>query len=162
LIIGGGAGTVIDMLLRAAHPDEAAALSELALRSKAHWGYDEAFLEACRAELTLRPDDLAAQRATVAQVADSLVGFYALAGQAPVGELACLFVEPDHIGTGVGRRLWQHAVDTARALDFERFVIESDPSAEEFYRRMGAVRIGSIPSGSIPGRELPQMAYRVA
>ena len=38
--------------LRAARPEEAAAISALALRSKAHWGYDEAFLAACRAELT--------------------------------------------------------------------------------------------------------------
>jgi GNAT superfamily N-acetyltransferase len=150
------------MLLRPARPDEAVVLSELALRSKAHWGYDEAFLEACRPELTLRPDDLAEQRATVARVGDRVVGFYTLAGQAPEGELACLFVEPDHIGTGVGRRLWQHAVDTARALGFQRLTIESDPYAEDFYLRMGAVRIGSIPSGSIAGRELPRMAYRVA
>ncbi|GLY64110.1 GNAT family N-acetyltransferase [Amycolatopsis taiwanensis] len=150
------------MLLRAARPDEATVLSELALRSKAHWGYDDAFLEACRAELTLRPADLAEQRATVAQVGDRVVGFYTLAGQAPEGELACLFVEPGHIGTGVGRRLWQHAVDTARALDFERFTLDADPFAETFYRKMGAVRIGVTPSDSIPGRLLPQMAYHLA
>ncbi|MBW4716806.1 GNAT family N-acetyltransferase [Saccharothrix obliqua] len=149
------------MLLRAARPGEAAALSALALRSKAHWGYDAAFLEACRAELTLRPDDLTAQRATAAQVGDRVVGFYTLAGQAPGGELTCLFVEPDHIGTGVGRRLWQHAVDTARALNFQRFTLDADPFAEDFYRKMGAVRIGFEPSGSIPGRVLPRMVYRL-
>lgn len=150
------------MLLRAAHPHEANALSELALRSKAHWGYDAEFLEVCREELTLNPADLAEQRATVAEVDGALAGFYTLSGEAPDGELACLFVEPKHIGTGIGRQLWQHAVSTARTLNFERFTIESDPSAEDFYLRMGAVRTGLVPSGSIPGRELPQMAYRIA
>ncbi|MEV8615543.1 GNAT family N-acetyltransferase [Amycolatopsis sp. NPDC051373] len=87
---------------------------------------------------------------------------HTLAGQAPEGELACLFVEPDHIGTGVGRRLWQHAVDTARTLDFQRLIIGSDPFAEDFYRKMGAVRIGSVLSGSIPGRLLPQLVYRLS
>lgn len=150
------------MLFRAAEPGEAAVLSELALRSKAHWGYDEAFLEACRAELTLQPDDLTAQRATVAQAGDRVVGFYTLAGQAPEGELASLFVEPDQIGNGVGRRLWRHAVDSARALGFQRFTIDADPFAENFYRKMGAVRIGDVPSGSVPGRLLPQMAYHLS
>ena len=48
-------------------PDEARLLSELALRSKGHWGYDQAFLDACRAELTLAPEDLERQRITVAE-----------------------------------------------------------------------------------------------
>ena len=30
-------------IIRAARPDEAALLSELALRAKAHWGYDAIF-----------------------------------------------------------------------------------------------------------------------
>ncbi|MER6990807.1 GNAT family N-acetyltransferase [Saccharopolyspora hirsuta] len=150
------------MLIRAADPGEAAVLSELALRSKAHWGYDQEFLETCRAELTLRPQDLVDQRATVAQVGDRVAGFYTLAGQAPEGELACLFVEPDHIGSGVGTRLWQHAADTARALGFERFTIDSDPFAEDFYLKMGAVRTGATPSSSFPGRELPQLTYHLA
>ncbi|RKT88708.1 Acetyltransferase (GNAT) domain-containing protein [Saccharopolyspora antimicrobica] len=149
------------MLIRAAAPDEAAALSDLALRSKAHWGYDEAFLEACRAELTLRPDDLIEQRATVAQVGDRVVGFYTLAGRAPEGELTCLFIEPDHIGTGVGSRLWEHAVAAARALGLQRFTIDADPFAEDFYRKLGAVRVGVTPSDSIPGRELPRLIYRL-
>lgn len=100
--------------------------------------------------------------ATVAQTGARVIGFYTLAGEAPAGVLACLFVEPDHIGGGVGRRLWQHAVDTARTLDFEQLTLDSDPFAEDFYRRMGAVRVGSVPSGSLPGRVLPQMAYRLS
>lgn len=45
--------------LRPARPDEAEQLSDLALRSKAHWGYDRARLEGWRAELTLPPDRIA-------------------------------------------------------------------------------------------------------
>ena len=41
--------------VRAARPAEAEAISALALRSKAHWGYDPAFLEACREDLTIDP-----------------------------------------------------------------------------------------------------------
>ena len=38
---------------RSAKPEEADALSALAFRSKAYWGYGAEFLEACRSELTL-------------------------------------------------------------------------------------------------------------
>ena len=41
---------------------DAAALSELALRSKGYWGYDATFLEACRDELTLTADQATAAR----------------------------------------------------------------------------------------------------
>ena len=41
---------------------DAAALIELALRSKGYLGYDASFLEACRAELTLSADQAAAAR----------------------------------------------------------------------------------------------------
>jgi GNAT superfamily N-acetyltransferase len=100
--------------LRAARTDEAALLSDLALRPKGYWGYDHAFLDACRAELTLAPEDVKAQRVTVAERDGRVVGFYALAGAPPEGTLEDLFVEPDHIGSGVGRALWEHAIAAAR------------------------------------------------
>jgi GNAT superfamily N-acetyltransferase len=141
--------------LRAARRNEARRLSELALRSKGYWGYDQAFLDACRAELTVAPEEVERQRVTVAERDGQVVGFYALAGDPPEGTLADLFVEPDHIGTGVGRALWEHAIGTATTLGFERLTLEADPGAEPFYLAMGAHRIGSVPSGSIPGRVLP-------
>jgi GNAT superfamily N-acetyltransferase len=53
-----------------------------------------------------------------------------------------LWVSPEHIGTGVGRKLFAHAVDKAISLNAKSIDIESDPNAEEFYKRMGAKRIG--------------------
>ena len=50
-------------MIRPARSGEAKALSDLALRSKAHWGYDAAFMAACRAELTVTPAQAASGRA---------------------------------------------------------------------------------------------------
>jgi GNAT superfamily N-acetyltransferase len=147
--------------LRAGRRDEARLLTELALRSKGYWGYDQAFLDACRAELTLTPEEVERRRVTVAEVDGRVVGFYALAGEPPQGTLEDLFVEPDHIGTGVGRALWEHAMVAARTLGFECLTLEADPGAESFYLAMGAHRIGSVPSGSIPGRVLPLLEVRI-
>lgn len=143
------------MRIRAGEAAEAAALTELALRSKGHWEYDAEFLAACREELTVRPADVAARRTAVAEEDGRILGFTTLDGEPPKGALGMMFVEPDTIGRGVGRRLFAHTMDEARRLGFTRLTIDADPNAEPFYRAMGAVRIGSIPSGSVPGRELP-------
>ena len=148
--------------VRAARPAEAAAISALALRSKAHWGYDDAFLAACRAELTLRPEQCDGVHTVVAERDGRLLGFHRLAGEPPVAELADLFVDPDAIGQGVGAALLADAVGRARALGISRLLIDADPNAEGFYARMGARRIGSVASGSIPGRELPRLELAVA
>jgi len=143
--------------LRPARADETGLLSELALAAKGHWGYDAGFLEACRAELTVTAE----HRATVAERADGIVGFYTLDGEPPEVELGMLFVAPAEIGTGVGRVLWTHAVEAAARAGADRLTIESDPHAEGFYLAMGAVRVGEVASGSVPGRTLPLLTYRL-
>jgi GNAT superfamily N-acetyltransferase len=148
-----------DLRLRAARPDEAALLSALALRSKAYWGYDAAFLERCRAELTLAASDVIARRTAVAERGGAVVGFVTLEGVPPRGELGALFVEPDDIGSGAGRALWAHVCAAARAEGFAHLIIDADPGAVGFYRTMGARQIGEHPSGSVPGRLLPRFEY---
>ena len=144
--------------IRKAVPDEAAYLSALALRSKAHWGYSREFLQSCENELTYRPGQLEDCKFhfAVAQRGSEIVGFYSLeALSARRFELIALFVEPKHIGTGVGRDLMQHAISTVAAQSGETLLIEGDPNAEEFYINAGARQIGTRESGSIPGRLLP-------
>ena len=143
------------MEIRAARSDEAAALSALALRSKALWGYSPEFLEQCRPELTLRAADLSARRAHVGEEAGTLLGFFTVCGVPPEGELDCLYVDPSAIGAGVGRALLRAAMALARTEGFVALAIQSDPNAESFYLRHGATRTGDTPSGSIPGRSLP-------
>ncbi len=142
-----------DLVLRAASVTEMGALSDLAMRSKAHWGYDAAFLEACRDELTFTATDVA--RIVVAESGGTLVGMYTVDGRPPHGVLGNMWVDPAAIGSGIGRRLWQHAVASARARGFQALMIDADPNAEGFYLKMGAERVGETPSGSIPGRLLP-------
>ncbi|MGW4649466.1 GNAT family N-acetyltransferase [Kitasatospora sp. NPDC004289] len=151
------------MRIRAARADEAGLLSELALRSKAYWGYDAAFMAACRDELTLVPAEIAPRRATVAvDDRDRVLGFATLDGEPLTGDLGMLFVAPEAISQGIGRLLLDHLVTTARELGFTGLTIDADPNAEPFYRAMGAVRTGTVPSESIPGRVLPQLLLSVS
>jgi ribosomal protein S18 acetylase RimI-like enzyme len=149
------------VVFRDARDSEAGLLGEVALRSKGHWGYGEDFLEACRAELEFHPEDVAARRIVVADSPTGVVGFYSIDGQPPSGELGNLWVVPERIGTGLGRKLWQHAVAAAGKAGYTSLRIEADPNAVGFYRAMGAEQIGEVPSGSMPGRVLPLLAFRL-
>ena len=143
------------MDIRRARPEEAGALSALALRSKALWGYSPEFLERCRAELTLRPEEVEPFRAHVATEGGAVLGLFTVRGEPPEGALDALYVEPQATGRGVGRALLVEAMQVARDLGFHALLIHSDPHAEAFYLRHGATRVGEVPSGSIPGRVLP-------
>jgi GNAT superfamily N-acetyltransferase len=68
-------------------------------------------------------------------------GFYALVERGREVELEHLWVSPEHIGAGIGRALFDHAVCRAAALGPTTLSIEADPNAEGFYRRMGAERV---------------------
>jgi N-acetylglutamate synthase-like GNAT family acetyltransferase len=149
------------MNIRPARFDEAEVLSALALRSKAHWGYSQKFIEACRAELRYEPAQIESARWSfvVAEGADGIVGFYALERMSEKQiELAALFVEPEWIGKGVGRALLNDARYRARQTGSSVLTIQSDPYAAEFYQSMGAQPTGARESGSIPGRYLPTFA----
>ncbi|GGL00795.1 GNAT family N-acetyltransferase [Mangrovihabitans endophyticus] len=143
--------------LRPANAAEADTLSQLALRSKSHWGYDKHFLDACRADLTLSPDEIVARRAVVAEIAGQVVGFYTLDGEPPEGEIGNLWVEPTRMRHGIGRLLWHRAVTAGREIGFRSLLIDADPHAEGFYLAMGAVRVGDSPSSAMPGRLLPRL-----
>lgn len=145
------------MHLRAPRPDELAALSDLCLRSKAVWGYDQAFMDACRPELMLTDQDLRVSEICVAERSGEVVGVAQVSAQRNVAHLEKLFVDPAAMRSGAGRALFVWAETTARTLGASVLIVDADPDAAEFYRRMGARDAGVAPSGSIPGRFLPRL-----
>jgi GNAT superfamily N-acetyltransferase len=149
--------------IRLARVEEAPALSELCVRSKATWGYDEAFMALARAVLQVSPEQIAAGDVWVATAADGKVaGMVALGPSEPnTLDLDKLFVEPHRIRTGVGRVLLTRAIDEARRRGATRLTILSDPYAAGFYERNGARLIGKAPSDAIPGRSVPLYEIRL-
>jgi N-acetylglutamate synthase-like GNAT family acetyltransferase len=149
--------------IRQARPDDATALTELTMRSKAHWGYDDVFLSAARRELEFRPEKFQPGfHVYLLEDGEVILGFYSLIPRGEEVELHDLFVEPGHIGTGCGKRLWDHAMTVARQLGFHTVIFTADPNAEPFYLRQGAVRVGQTASTISADRMLPLMQYRLA
>jgi GNAT superfamily N-acetyltransferase len=145
------------MKLRRPEAHELPQLSALCLRSKAMWGYDQAFLDACRTELTIRADELETTALCAAEHDGALVGIAQITVDGRDADLQKMFVEPGMMGLGVGKALFAWAISSAKNLGARQMTIDADPGAVGFYKRMGAVEHGSAQSGSIPGRVLPRL-----
>ena len=142
--------------VRQAQTGEAQILTALCVRSKAHWGYDDAFMRLSEASLTVSDADIASDRVLVATDNDRVAG---VARVEPDGELGVMFVDPPAMGRGAGRALFAAAAALARRLGVRSMPILVDPNAAPFYERMGARFVSHAPSDAIPGRTLPLYEY---
>ena len=142
-------------MIRPARAEDAEAVSALAIRSKAGWGYSEDLMAVFREELTVTGERLVELKGQVAEREGEMVGYYTLeARSSEEVELEHMFVAPEVLREGIGSALMAHAVARARECGFKKMKIIADPHATEFYERQGAVRIGEHQS-SIPGRRIP-------
>lgn len=144
-------------ILRPPTLEELPALSALCFRSKEVWGYDNDFMEACRRELSIDSNDLRSTSIAVAEQDGRLVGVAQIKIVGNEADLLKLFVEPTALRRGIGKALFAWAADLATSQGADHILIEADPDAAPFYRRMGAQDVGLAPSGSIPGRMLPKL-----
>jgi GNAT superfamily N-acetyltransferase len=146
--------------IRRAHSGDAARLTEIAFAAKRHWNYPERWIELWRETLTITPEFISANDVYVAEVEGQATGFYALMRRGRKATLEHMWVMPDAMGMGLGKRLFNHAVATAREVDAAIIEIESDPNAEGFYSRMGARRVGEV-SSELEGRPrvLPLLVF---
>ena len=132
----------LDLRFRSADPAEAERLGEIVIVGVSHWGHDvnyPAAVESLRAEGLPTPEYVARSPVFVLEDGDGLIGFYGLGVEPDHVELIYLFLDTDRIGSGFGRRLWDHALVEA-ARHGTRLVIKSDPMAVGFYEAMGATR----------------------
>lgn len=146
--------------IRNAMTNEADYLSGLAYRSKKHWGYSPEFMHAATHELTVTPGDIRNDKFHyfVASIKTVVVGFYSLEEQSVATvELGAMFVEPDFIGSGVGKVLMDHAKTSAAKLGVSKIIIQSDPHAASFYQAAGGKVTGKRASESIAGHVLPRL-----
>jgi GNAT superfamily N-acetyltransferase len=133
-------------MIEKAQPEQHEQLTHIAQAAKRHWGYPEHWIEAWKEVLIITPAFITDNAVYVERNGDEIAGFYALMGSGSQIILEHMWVLPSYMGTGVGKRLFTHAVEHAASLGATSIHIESDPNAEGFYHRMGARRVGEVRS----------------
>ena len=144
--------------IRKASTEDSESLTRIAHDAKRHWGYPEHWIRHWQADLTISSDYLSANQVFLAESGDQIIGFYALVMDRDKAELDHLWVTPDHIGTGVGKELFIHAMQQAARRNVTEVEISSDPNAAGFYKKMGAHQAGETIS-KIDGQQrvLPRL-----
>ncbi|MBL4605423.1 MAG: GNAT family N-acetyltransferase [Flavobacteriaceae bacterium] len=136
---------------------DAEILTELAIKSKAHWGYTDAELESWREDLTVTPQMFEDYNVCKYLVNDQIAGFYILNRvNIRTSLLNFLFISPNYIKQGIGHQLLQHAIEYCKGGSSAILNVLSDPNAQAFYAKYGFEVIDEIES-AIPGRFLPEM-----
>lgn len=103
-------------------------------------------------------------RLTVAERDGEIVGFTYVGPSEVEGatELYAIHVEPDHVGTGLGLRLMEHALRQLAELGEPRavlWVLEENDRARRFYERGGWRPDGATRVEAINDVPVPQLRY---
>lgn len=117
-------------------------LTQIALAAKRYWGYPERWIEIWTPQLTFNPEYFESNPSWVAVEEGKPVAFYTLLEANEIASIENLWVLPEFMGKGVGRRLFLHAVETARGRGYKTLQLEADPNAVGFYERMGMHKTG--------------------
>ncbi|QHE52271.1 GNAT family N-acetyltransferase [Pontibacillus sp. HMF3514] len=147
-------------IFRRAIPEESPHLSNIAIKSKAYWGYSEAFMKECELLLHVPSDRIAKDHVYVIEDGGSVTGFYSIIQNKNHAWLEDFYLDPVYIGEGLGKRMWYHMVSVARNYSIEKIEWESDPYAAPFYEWMGATKIGDTATGANQ-KPLPKYQYIV-
>lgn len=104
--------------------------------SKKHWGYPEEWIRQWKDELTLTQKDLAEMNVIVLDIESKLVGFCALLESESDYEIIHLWLLPDFIGKGLGKKLLEYVLNKI-AVKKIPVIVEADPNAASFYGKQG-------------------------
>ncbi|MGB3774269.1 MAG: GNAT family N-acetyltransferase [Leeuwenhoekiella sp.] len=149
------------MDIKKAAREDSKILTDLAIRSKSHWGYNEKQIAAWEEELTITEKYINEEQVYKLTVGNALIGFYAykIEKQTHV-KLDFLFVEPEFMGQGYGKILILNLLERVEHSEYETILVDSDPNAEGFYAKLDFLKIGELES-SIKNRFLPIMELKI-
>jgi N-acetylglutamate synthase-like GNAT family acetyltransferase len=147
--------------IRPASVDEVDALTDLAHRAKAHWGYSAAWMRVWDSQLTITEGYLDVNDVWVADQDGAIVGMCALEDRGRFWGLEHVWVEPALHRHGIGRALVMHALADARRRRGGLVELLADPYATGFYGRLGARHVGDTPAPmpGVPHRTIPRYQF---
>lgn len=151
----------MQVTLREATLDDADALTDLAHRAKAHWGYPASWMREWDAQLTILPGYLEMHDVFVAVREGAIVGMCALEDRGARWMLEHVWVDPSLHRCGIGTALVRQALQTARQRNARIVELLADPYATGFYEKLGARHAGDV-HAPMPGardRTLPRYEF---
>ena len=142
-----------------AQPNQNLLLRDILIQSKGYWGYSAEQLDIWRSNLKFESEYISDNTVKLITRDSKVIGFYALT-RGDIDELDHLWLLPDAIGLGNGNIVFEQIIKECGSLGISEFFIVSDPDAEGFYLKKGAVLVGEVYSAA-QKRMLSKLKYWV-
>jgi len=111
------------------------------------WDEDRPFLEAHPDAIEVPVELVKRGQVRVAVQSEAVVGFSSyVISDATTWEVEDLFVRPDLMRQGIGRRLVDDMVASAVRAGCNRLEVTANPQALGFYEKLGFVAVGVVPT----------------
>ena len=129
------------MLIIPAQPAHAEALTRITIAAKRHWNYPEHWIQKWIPSMIITPEYIAENEVWLEAMDGEPVAYYSLIQAGNELWLDNLWVLPKHMGKGLGKELFLHALERSRLRQVSILKIEADPNAQSFYEHMGARKV---------------------
>jgi GNAT superfamily N-acetyltransferase len=157
------------MIIRPATERDSKILTEISLASKNHWKYPAEYFEIWKNELTITGEYIRNNHVQIIETNGEAVGYYSVIklesdfeiSNFTMGKgvwLEHVFIRPEFIGKGYGKRLMQHLIQSSKSHQWKELKILADPHSTDFYKNLGAKYVKEIPS-NIPGRTVSYLEW---
>ncbi len=134
-------------------------LRDVLISSKGYWGYSKEQLEEWRSNLKFEEAYITGNTVKLILKDKEVIGFFAIVkGDSDV--LDHLWLLPKAIGKGYGNLVFKQIISECHRLEISNFDIISDPDAEGFYLKKGALKVGEVYSQP-QKRMLPKLKFTV-
>ncbi|MET3027339.1 GNAT family N-acetyltransferase [Flavobacterium sp. UW10123] len=136
-------------------------LTSITKKAKAYWGYSAEQIQKWDKKLTISQDYIRNNSVFKLVDSDLIIGYYSyVLKDEKIIELDNLFILPEHIGRGFGKYLLLDFLNRIKKTGIEKITLDSEPNAENFYAKMGFVKIGEFET-SIKNRFMPIMEMKL-
>lgn len=158
-------------MFRQADTQDATALTKLSFDSKGYWNYPDSYFDIWADELTVSTAYIENNEVQVYSIEDSIAAYYSIVkldNDIDIGGVTLnkgdwlehMFVASQHIGNGIGTKLFNHLKQRCFELGIVELGILADPNAKGFYLKMGCVYVNEYPS-TIKNRTTPYLKLKL-
>ncbi|HHY63724.1 MAG TPA: GNAT family N-acetyltransferase [Clostridiaceae bacterium] len=136
-------------------------LNRIAYESEAYWGYDQEYMDKFRKIYKVTGEYVKSNPTFIFAEGERIIGFYSLKKNDNETELEFFYIDPQYIGKGYGKKMWDSLADYCKSEGIKSFMLVTSPQARGFYEKMGAVVVEEVESLLRAGRKIPRLMYNV-
>lgn len=133
-----------DMIYEQATAADREDLSNLAVRSKRHWGYSKEAMELWSENLTLTEDYINSHTVIKAVLEEEPVGFFSLEEIKPTTRIGHFWIDTPYLRKGYGSFLFRFMMNFLKEKSVENATLVIDPNTQKFFEKKGGKVINKI------------------